>query len=29
MGADGWPTVEPTSTKFQMEAFQQSSFAGK
>ena len=29
LGADGWPTVEPTSTRFQMEAFQQSSFAGK
>jgi arabinan endo-1,5-alpha-L-arabinosidase len=29
MGADGWPTVEPTGTKFQMDAFEQSVFAGK
>lgn len=29
MGDDGWPTIEPTKTKFVMEAFEQASFAGK
>jgi hypothetical protein len=29
MDADGWPTVTPTKTKFQMEPFEQKVFAGK
>jgi arabinan endo-1,5-alpha-L-arabinosidase len=29
MGADGWPTLEPTKTKFVMDAFEQKAFAGK
>ena len=29
MGADGWPTIEPSATKFVMEPFEQASFAGK
>ncbi len=29
MGADGWPTLEPTKNKFEMDAFEQKVFAGK